>query len=392
MGRNECQEEKTVCHFGTFPKNQAYSRNLIVAACLRSAGWKITECRVETELTTSRRVHSFKSPFIFLSSLLSNFRYWLYLILRHARIPDYDLMLVGYPSHIDVCLGFLLARLKGRPLVMDAFISLYDTVVKDRRLIVEYSMAAKILWLYEWAVLHLADKVMVDTKAHKEMMIEMFRLRPDRIFAVPVGIDENVWRSRPMPARKETFHAALWSTFIPLHGMETVVRAAEILSEKNCPIQILVMGEGQTADRFEQLIQKKKLNNIIWKRGFFDIQALVEMAAVADCCLGIFGKTEKASRVVPYKVYQALALARPVITAESTEMKRLFKKKPGGILVPAADGEQLAAALITLATDAELCHRFSENARKIYDNYLSNKIIEQKLDCLLQEIHNKKAR
>ena len=67
--------------------------------------------------------------------------------------------------------------------------------------------------------------------------------------------------------------------------------------------------------------------------------------------LGVFGRTAKAKRVVPNKVYQGLAMARPVITADSPAVREFFA--PGEHLhtVPAGDPEALADAVVELAED-----------------------------------------
>lgn len=374
-----------ICYFGTFQMNQAYSRNLIIANCLRSNGCKVIECRVNTEITSSEKVQSFKNPKTFILSLLTISYCWIKLIIKHSKLQEYNLMIVGYPSHVDVILGFILTKIKRRTLVMDAFIGLYDTIVKDRRLISQSNPLSKLIWLFERITLNLADKVMVDTQSHKEMLTKIFRLRPDRIFTLPVGIDENIWRPYPLPPREDPFSVALWSTFIPLHGMDTIVEAAALLAGKDFSIKFHVMGDGQTADKFDEMLKEQEIDNIEWKRGFFDIKEIVNMACNAHCCLGIFGKTEKAKHVVPYKVYQALALGRPVITADTLEMRAIFNEFPGGILVPRGDSKQLVKAILTLAQNRDLCIRLAQNARLIYDKFLSNYAIQKKLEINLNK-------
>ncbi|MDZ7734145.1 MAG: glycosyltransferase [Acidimicrobiia bacterium] len=47
----------------------------------------------------------------------------------------------------------------------------------------------------------------------------------------------------------------------------------------------------------------------------------------ASVCLGIFGTTAKAARVVPNKVYQCLAAARPVITADTPAVRGELRRR-----------------------------------------------------------------
>ena len=57
------------------------------------------------------------------------------LIWRYLRLPRHDAVLLGYLGHLDVLALWPFAKLRGVPLVWDAFLSLYDTVVDDRKLV-----------------------------------------------------------------------------------------------------------------------------------------------------------------------------------------------------------------------------------------------------------------
>jgi len=59
---------------------------------------------------------------------------------------------------------------------------------------------------------------------------------------------------------------------------------------------------------------------------WLDIHELPSRIAKADIVLGIFEVTSKVQRVVPNKVYQALAVGRPVITADTPAFDVRFGK------------------------------------------------------------------
>jgi glycosyltransferase involved in cell wall biosynthesis len=76
--------------------------------------------------------------------------------------------------------------------------------------------------------------------------------------------------------------------------------------------------------------------------------------AHADVCLGIFGTSAKAQRVIPNKVYDALACARPVITADTPAIRELLQPDDQVIVCPPGDPESLADAIALMHADGAL--------------------------------------
>ena len=68
--------------------------------------------------------------------------------------------------------------------------------------------------------------------------------------------------------------------------------------------------------------------------------------ARASVCLGIFGTSEKASRVIPHKVFECLAVGRPVVTADTPAVRAAFR-----------DGE---LALTTLGSPDSVAEKLRE--------------------------------
>jgi glycosyltransferase involved in cell wall biosynthesis len=133
-----------------------------------------------------------------------------------------------------------------------------------------------------------------------------------------------------------------YGQFIPLHGIDTVVRAAK-LTETDGILWHLI-GTGQEVGRIRRLVAELKPANLEWKH-WVPYEELVQEIHSADVCLGIFGATEKAARVIPNKVFQVLASEKPLITADTPAVRELGLAASGVYLVPAGEPWALAKTL-----------------------------------------------
>ncbi len=102
---------------------------------------------------------------------------------------------------------------------------------------------------------------------------------------------------------------------IPLHGVDTILAAAALVPE----LSIRIVGDGQLASLLADLPA-----NVAWKR-WVAYEGLPEAYRRAGCALGIFGTCDKARRVVPNKVYQALATATALVTADTPAARELLR-------------------------------------------------------------------
>ena len=122
-----------------------------------------------------------------------------------------------------------------------------------------------------------------------------------------------------------------WS---PLHGADVVLAAAELLRAE--PFRFVLIGEGQLSAELRGAIAARGLTNVEWL-GELPAPELRAHTLAADVCLGVFGGSEKAARVVPNKVFDALACGRPVVTADSDGAREWLRDGETALLTPAGD-------------------------------------------------------
>ena len=246
------------------------------------------------------------------------------LIWRYLRAPAHDVVLVPYLGQFDILVLWIFTKIRGKPVVLDLFLSLYDTVVNDRKMVRPTAPKARILKTLEWLGCRAADLVLLDTPSHARHVERLFSLPPGRTGAVPVGVEPGAFpRLEPRPSPEGRIRILFYGQLIPLHGIQTILDAA--LSAEGQAFDWHLIGTGQERAAVEAALSAPGAAHIRWD-SWVDYDALIGAISDADICLGIFGTSEKASSVVPNKVFQTLAAGRPVITRQSPAMHDFFPR------------------------------------------------------------------
>jgi glycosyltransferase involved in cell wall biosynthesis len=276
-----------------------------------------------------------------------------------------DLVVFLYPGHLDACVLGPIARLRRIPSVLDVFISLYDTVVLDRNLHGTRSPVALVARTLDTLACWSVARVVVDTPEHGDFFVRLTRRARRRFAVLWVGADESLYVTAPDPGDDAPI---LWYlTYIPLHGFETVAGAAALLAGDGHRLRFV--GDGQERPAAEARIRELGVHNVEFVDAVPEATLAGEIAH-ASICLGVFGTSDKASRVVPNKVFQCAAAGRAVITAATPAVETAFGDAL--VTVPVGDASALAAAIRRLrgpdrraAADrahAKFTERFSDAA------------------------------
>jgi glycosyltransferase involved in cell wall biosynthesis len=88
--------------------------------------------------------------------------------------------------------------------------------------------------------------------------------------------------------------------------------------------------------------------------------------ADSHVCLGVFGTSGKAQRVIPNKVFDALATARPALTADTEGVREVLVHGDNAYLCPPGDPGALAEAITALKCDEELRNRIAQRGHELF--------------------------
>ena len=322
-----------ITFFGAY--DPAYPRSAVIRKGLRLNGADVAECRAGAHLK-------------------SWVRYPL-LMARWKRSPDF--VFVPEFCQKDVPLAAFLARLAGKKVIFDPLAARFETKVVDWGWKPTDSPASWWNFQIDRAAFAAAGLVLADTAAHKAYFCETYGLDVGKVEVLPLGYDDEAFFPRTAAAsteagrENERFEVLFYGSFLPLHGTEVIVEAAKIVAAKDPSVHFKLVGSGRTQAAVRAGAADSANVEFLGWQPLGDLPGLI---AGADVCLGIFGRTEKARRVVPHKIFQCLGMKKALITARTPAVEEFFQHKRNIFLCDEPLAESLAAAVLELKKDREL--------------------------------------
>ena len=331
-----------LCFIGGY--DPYYPRNFVLRKGLKRIGLDISECRAP-----------------------AGYKFWLrYPLLcfkAMSCLDHHNFFLVPEFCQKDIPLAKFLARLASTRVIFDPLASRYETKILDWKRKSPNSWTAWWNFKIDSLAFRLSDLILADTQTHKNYYCQQYGLSRGKVEVLPLGYDNDLYK--PQPERKsqpstKAFEVLFFGSFLPLHGVETIIEAARIVADTGRSLNFRLIGSGQTFSRALALVSEWKLTNVHFE-GWQPQAVLPLKIGSAQICLGVFGQGEKVKRVVPHKIFQSLACRRAVITLKTPASEEFFSHKENIYFCSKADASQLAQAIVELKEDSELRERIASN-------------------------------
>ena len=371
-----------VCYFGTY--RERYARNQIIMAGLRAQGVEVATCHEPLWKGAEDRVNTAMGGWLhprFWTRMAK--AYWR-VFQRYRRCGDYDVLVVGYPGYFDVFFAWVAAKLKGKPLAWDVLNSLY-LMTSERGIIERHPFTGKLIQRVERLACQLPDMLFLDTQIFVDWFGKTYQISTERFRLIQIGVDDRAFTPLGKPATDgDLFRVIYYGTYIPNHGVETIVRAAKLL-EDDPDIEFEMIGSGPEEKKAHQIAQELDVKNIRFI-GWLEHQDLIPHIARADLVLGAFGTTKQLELTNNNKIYEGFAMQKPVISGATPALPEVLQHGVHLYLCERGNPQSLAAGIRTLKSDPALRHSMAQQGFSVVHQYFDIAAIGQRAAAQLEEL------
>ncbi len=145
--------------------------------------------------------------------------------------------------------------------------------------------------------------------------------------------------------------------------MDTLLETAVELKDRLPDLLFLLVGDGAARESLETRAQAEGLINIrfVGERPRAEIP---EYIAASDVCLVLLRRSDLFKTVLPSKMLEFMACARPVVVSIPGLTRFLVDESGGGISVAPEDHKDLAKAICRFHDEPDLGPKLGENGRR----------------------------
>jgi glycosyltransferase involved in cell wall biosynthesis len=304
--------------------------------------------------------------------------------------PRPDVIVATSPQFFCGWAGILLGWLRWRPVVLeirDVWPASIEAVgaMSNRP-------ALRLLELLEkWMYLAARQIVTVGEGYKTHVLGRMNGRHADRIRVITNGVDLSKFRpcgpSEDFLTRwglRDKFVCSYVGTIGMAHGLDVVLRAAQILKQKGrSDIVFCLVGEGARKARLQTLAQHLGIEPWIRFTGMLPNSDMPSVIASSDVLLVHLRACELFQTVIPSKIFETMAMERPIIMGVAGEAYEIVNRAHAGIPMKPDSESDLVRIVELLADDRELARELSESGRRyVNEHYNRDRLAAQYLEIL----------
>lgn len=303
-------------------------------------------------------------------------------------LPKADVVLSTSPQFFNGLAGYFVGKMRRIPWVLEIR-DLWPESIVTVGAIKSQAVIKMLEWIERFAYRN-ADHIVPVTDSFKVYILGK-GIEAGKITVVKNGVD--LAQYRPVDGASELaeelgltgkFIVSYFGTHGMAHHLETILDAARRLN--NSPnIVFLMVGDGAERQTLVRMRDTMGLKNVM----MLDQQPksrMPELWALSDVSLVLLKKSDLFKTVIPSKIFESLAMAKPIVLGVEGESADLLRAAQAGLCIEPEDADQLVARVLELSRDTQLRQRLGRNGRRFVMEQFDRIILARKLASVIEMV------
>lgn len=304
-----------------------------------------------------------------------------------------DVIVASSPQFFCGWAGVIASWLRWRPLVLEIRDIWPDSIeavgaIKNR-------LPIRILEFLERRMYRSARHIVAVGGGYRDIIVKKTPKVAKRISVITNGVDPAKF---PVLPRDEAFldQWGLGGKFVcsyigtigMAHGLDVVVDSARKLKDAGRKdIAFLLVGDGAQRQRLEQRVHDEGLREWVTFTGRLPREQMPTVLASSDACLVHLRGTELFETVIPSKIFETMAMERPIIMGVKGPARDIVLQADAGVPMEPDSADELAAMLTKMSDDRAWTASLGVKAREfVLAHYNRDTLAAEYLDLLEQVV------
>jgi len=246
-------------------------------------------------------------------------------------------------------------------------------------------------WLrYQLEYTKKTDRLILVTEEAKDYYVSNYGIAPDKIIVLPNYISLDRFRvydgtTGTLSPGEMNFTVVYFGDTGLRRGTLTILESADILKDRN--IRFLIIGASRDQDYLKTVADERKLTNVTFT-GRLPIADAIRL--INNCSIGLCPFLRNIHHDTTYanKMFQYMALGKPVIVSNCTAQANFVASEECGLVFEAGNPDDLAKKIVRM-TEQEAYDRLSKKARSCVNDKYNWEIYGSRLTDLYSSLVRK---
>lgn len=285
----------------------------------------------------------------------------------------------------------IFSKIFRKKIIAEFYYSVYDAAVNDWKKYNPNSIKGKILKMFDYIILNFSTEVIFLNHTEAERYMKMILNKKRNYKVIPLAVEERKKvKLKFFKKEREIFNLCWWGGYIPLHGIDKMIRAMKLLENEKINFYILgTIAEQERSKKYEDIISKLDLKNCFIDNTFSFSNGKLEEFLVENCdlALGGFGDSKKINEVILNKTLDIFSMKGICLTAYSKAMNEYFEEEKN-VFYCGKTPEEIAKKILEIFhKDFKEVSDIGENSYKIYKKYFTKNHYQKEIYKVIKDIY-----